>query len=64
MAIKFEIGDRVVYNPTMINLPPMQDRPWDHGVIIAMDAHYATVRFDSGFETRVLFWGIKPIILK
>jgi hypothetical protein len=55
----FQIGDNVVYNPIMENLPPAKDRPWDHGVIIAMEEDYAIVRFNnSNIEYRILFIGI------
>jgi len=56
MANNFQIGDNVIYNPDINPLPPAKDRPWDHGVIIAMDEKYATVRFNkSNSEYQILF---------
>ena len=63
MANNFQIGDNVIYNPDINPLPPAKDRPWDHGVIIAMDEKYATVRFNkSNSEYQILFWGISYYI--
>lgn len=63
MANNFQIGDNVIYNPDINPLPPAKDRPWDHGVIVAMDEHYATVRFtESKNERKILFYGISYFI--
>ena len=62
MANNFQIGDNVVYNPDINPLPPAKDRPWDHGVIIAMDEYYATIRFDeSKNEYKIMFYGISHL---
>jgi hypothetical protein len=63
MANNFQIGDNVIYNPDIIPLPPAKDRPWDHGVIVAMDEQYATVQFtESKSKHKILFYGISYYI--
>jgi hypothetical protein len=65
MAPNFQIGDKVIYNPDINPLPPAKDRPWDHGVIVAMDEHYATVQLnESKSEHKIMFYGISHLILE
>jgi len=62
-VIDFQLGDRVVYNPTMVDLLPAEERPHDHGTVIAIDEHYVTVKFDhSGSQLKILPWGISKLI--
>lgn len=45
-TIDFQLGDRVVYIPNVVDLLPVDQRPHDHGTVIAIDNHYITVKFD------------------
>jgi hypothetical protein len=31
--MKFEVGDEVIYNPSFSPLPPIENRPWDLGLV-------------------------------
>ena len=58
-VIDFQLGDRVVYNPNTENLLPAEERPYDHGTVIAIDDHYVTVKLDySGSELKILPAGL------
>ena len=54
----FEPGDEVVYNPCMESLPPISKRPWDIGIIIEVDDHYANVQFMGEYVGQILFMGL------
>jgi len=58
-VIDFQLGDRVVYNPNMEDLLPAEERPQDHGTVIAIDDHYITVKFDHvHYVGKILPWGL------
>jgi hypothetical protein len=48
---KFEIGNRVVYNPSIPNLKPNTERPRDVGVITDIDNKYLHITFDRSGNT-------------
>ena len=54
----FEPGDKVVYNPCMDSLPPYNKRPWDIGIVIEVDDHYAKVQFMDEYVSQTLFMGL------
>jgi len=54
----FEVGDEVVYNPNMPDLPPPNRRRNDWGMCIHINGQYATVLFLSGYSSDILFQGI------
>ena len=59
MNYEFEIGDLVVYNPTMIPLPPLIDRLEDIGVVRGVDDHYVHIYFHSiSYFAKILKWGV------
>jgi hypothetical protein len=41
----FEIGDEVIYNPSLAQLPPINKRPWDLGKI--RDIKNGYIHFES-----------------
>jgi hypothetical protein len=58
-VIDFQLGDRVVYNPNMVDLLPAEERPQDHGTVIAIDENYITVKFDHvDYVRKILPWGV------
>jgi len=58
-TIDFQLGDRVVYNPNTEDLLPAEERPHDHGTVIAIDEHYITVKFDHPeYVGKILPWGV------
>jgi hypothetical protein len=61
--IDFQLGDRVVYNPNMVDLLPAEERPQDHGTVIAIDENYITVKFDHYFNYvgKILPWGVSKL---
>jgi len=61
-VIDFQLDDRVVYNPNMVDLLPAEERPYDHGTVIAIDAHYITVKFDHvHYVAKILPWGVSKL---
>lgn len=59
MNYEFEIGDLVVYNPTMTPLPPLIDRLEDIGVVRGVDDHYVHIYFHSiSYFAKILKWGV------
>jgi hypothetical protein len=61
-VIDFQLGDRVVYNPNMVDLLPAEERPQDHGTVIAIDDHYITVKFDHvHYVGKILPWGVMKL---
>ena len=51
--MNFEVGDEVVYNPSVSPLPPIENRPWDLGKIRKIKNGY--IHFES------YHWGPKEI---
>jgi len=43
----FKIGDKVVYNPSMKNLPIPDERPWDIGIVIGLTTSYIIIKTNS-----------------
>jgi len=63
-VIDFQLGDRVVYNPNMADLLPVEERPYDHGTVIAIDENYITVKFDHPeYVGQLLPWGVAKLIV-
>jgi len=61
-TIDFQLGDRVVYNPNMVDLLPVEERPHDHGTVIAIDENYITVKFDHvHYVGKILPWGVAKL---
>ena len=61
-TIDFQLGDRVVYNPNMVDLLPVEERPHDHGTVIAIDENYITVKFDhTNYIAQILPWGVSKL---
>ena len=59
MNYEFEIGDLVVYNPTLTPLPPLRDRLEDVGVVRGIDDHYVHIYFHSiSYFAKILKWGV------
>jgi len=48
----FKIGDKVIYNPDIINLKPPNQRPNDWGVVIGIDNKYIIIKkkYDPYFK--------------
>lgn len=62
--IDFQLDDRVVYNPNMVNLLPAEERPYDHGTVIAIDENYVTVKFDHfNYVGQILPWGLFKLVI-
>ena len=51
--MNFEVGDEVIYNPSVSPLPPIENRPWDLGKIRKIKNGY--IHFES------YYWGPKEI---
>jgi len=64
-TIDFQLGDRVVYNPNKTDLLPVEERPHDHGTVIAIDNDYITVKFDHYFNYvgKILPWGVSKLVV-
>jgi hypothetical protein len=63
-VIDFQLGDRVVYNPNMTDLLPVEERPHDHGTVIGIDNHYITIKFDNiDYIGKILPWGVVKLII-
>ena len=63
-TIDFQLGDRVVYNPNMTDLLPVEERPHDHGTVIAIDENYITVKFDRfNYVGQLLPWGLFKLVV-
>ena len=43
----FELGDEVIYMPTIDPLPPYNERPWDIGTVTGIQNGYVTVNFSK-----------------
>lgn len=53
--MNFEIGDEVVYNPSVPNLPPANMRPRDWGKIVRKSNGYLIVKFnDTDYRSKIL----------
>ena len=50
----YKIGDKVIYNPTVINLKPPNQRPGDCGVVIGIDNEYVIVELNHSGLLKVL----------
>jgi hypothetical protein len=51
--MNFEVGDEVIYNPSLTPLPPINKRPWDLGRI--KDIKNGYIHFES------YYWGPNDI---
>jgi hypothetical protein len=51
--MNFEVGDEVIYNPSLAPLPPINKRPWDLGKI--RDIQNGYIHFES------YYWGPNDI---
>ena len=47
----FEVGDQVVYMPSMPDLPPVSQRPWDIGTVIGIEGLYVRVKFANVYRS-------------
>jgi hypothetical protein len=55
----FEIGDEVVYNPNIVDLPPAKARPHDCGRVTYIDSHIHIKIYDSDSTLKVLPYAVK-----
>ena len=54
--ISFNNGAKVVYNPSIDELKPGKERPWDIGTVVSSDDNYALVYFPlNGYVAQILF---------
>ena len=52
--MNFEIGDEVIYNPSVPDLPPANQRPRDWGRIVNISNGYLHIHFDvSNYRDRI-----------
>jgi len=47
----FEVGDQVVYMPSMPDLPPVSQRPWDIGIVVGIEGLYVRVKFVNEYRS-------------
>jgi hypothetical protein len=53
--MNFEIGDEVVYNPSIPNLPPAHHRPRDWGKIVKKTNGYLIIKFNThDYRSKIL----------
>lgn len=50
--MQFAIDDLVVYNPNIDPLP--DDRPHDHGIVLAIDGKYIIMQFTNSYKSKIL----------
>jgi len=55
----FEPGDEVVYMPTIPDLPPVSERPWDIGRVISIEGIYVNVKFPDEYIALILPFGLQ-----
>jgi hypothetical protein len=54
----FEVGDQVVYTPFACELLPINERPWDIGIVMGIDNMYIKVKFLNEYESDILPFGL------
>ena len=53
---KFQIGDRVIYNPVGYDISTALNRPGDHGIVIHLDEYYVHMkRKDDNDIMKILY---------
>ena len=57
--IMFEPGDEVVYIPNIPDLPPVNERPWDVGIVISIEGMYVNVQFMNEYIALILPFGLQ-----
>jgi hypothetical protein len=52
--MNFESGDIVYYTPTMENLAPPLQRPWDMGIVLRIEGQYLVIEFLNNYISKIL----------
>ena len=53
-GMHFETGDLVYYTPTMENIAPPLQRPWDIGVVLRIEGQYLVIQFLNNYISKIL----------